>query len=274
MNLNRIRLVCKNDVNEVTVCRDIDDMSGALYTVIEVHDHTVARDFLRALKEAGPAAEESVLDTFQKDGVFCIVYPYVRERPMNAFYRGDAVSLNECEDICINTILACMASQLPWPILYLLLEQRQVHLAKDNSVYLGYTVDLAGLDVTKTEQDCAVQCARILLELLQAKTSQKAVSFLLLQKKVGKSSYHKFTELYKDVRIAAAPKEKRGLINTIKAWYYRNKDGMFRILLVISAILAILALVSLITQLLFGDVPWLRVFLRSFEKIGTESLLQ
>ncbi len=274
MNLSRIRLICKNEANEVTVCRDVDDTSGALFTVIEVHDHTVARDFLRAHKEAGAAAENSVLDTFQKDGVFCIVYPYVWERPMSAFYRGDAVTLNECEEICINTILACMASQLPWPILYLLLEQRQVHLSKDNSVYLGYAIDLKDLDITKTEQDCTVQCARILIELLQAKASQKAVSYLLLQKKVGKSSYHRFTELYKDVRIAAAPKGKKGIWRTIKSWYIRNKDAMFRILLIISAILAILALVSLAAQLLFGDVPWLRIFIRSFERIGTESLLQ
>ncbi|MBQ9438822.1 MAG: hypothetical protein IJU50_10890, partial [Lachnospiraceae bacterium] len=263
-----------NDVNKVTVCKNLEDSTGALYTVIEIQDHEKALSFLRVYEEAGRAARDSLVETYQKDGVFCAVYPYVRERPIDSFYRPDAVSLNQCEEICINAILACMASQLPWPILYLILEQRLINLARDNGVYLGYCVDLKDLDESKTERDCTVQCARLLLELLQAKSSKKAVSFVLLQKKIGKSSYNKFTELYKDVRIAAAPKGKKGFFNAIKAWFFRNRDLFFRILLYICVALVLIAIVSLITQLIFGDVPWLRLFTRNFERIGTESLLQ
>ncbi len=273
MNLNRIQLVKKNEVNEVTVCRDMEDSSGALYSVVEVHDHEVVRKFLSIYRETGDP-DESDMTVMHKDGVFCVVFPYVKERPLSAFYRGDSVSLNECEEICINTILACMTAKLPWPILYLVLAQGQVHLSRDNNVYLGYEVDLADLDIRRNEHDCTVQCARLILGLLESKSSEKAMSFLLLQKKISKSSYRRFTELYKDVRIAASPKQKKGIWNRIKAWYYRNKDTMFRILLVISVILMGIALVSILTQLIFGDVPWLRFFIRSFEHIGTESLLQ
>ncbi len=274
MNLKRIRLITKNEVNEVTICRDMEDSSGALFTVIEIADHNTAKSFLRVYEEAGSFMEESLLSTFQKEDRLCAVFPYAKERPIDDFYRGDVVSLNQCEEICINVILACMASRLPWPILYLILEQRMVNLARDNGVFLSYAVDLKDLDMQKTERDCTLQCARILLGLLEAKSSQKAISYLLLQKKIGKSSYNRFTELYKDVRIAAAPKSKKGLWNKIKAWFARNKDTLFRILIFISVFLVLFALVTLFTQLIFGDVPWLRFFLQSFEQIGTESLLQ
>ena len=36
----------------------------------------------------------------------------------------------------------------------------------------------------------------------------------------------------------------------------------------------IFVLASLLTQAIFGNVPWLRFFIRSFNVIGTESLLQ
>ena len=52
-------------------------------------------------------------------------------------------------------------------MLYLMLQQNQIHLAKDDSVFLSYQIDLAQIDPKITEKECTVQCARILLELLK-----------------------------------------------------------------------------------------------------------
>ena len=93
-------------------------------------------------------------------------------------------------------------------------------------------------------------------------------------KKTEKYSYGSFKELYKDVEIAAEPDRKRGIIAAFKAWFNRNKGNLFRILLWVSIILALFVIITFLTNLIFGDVPWLRLFIRSFEKIGLESLLQ
>ena len=95
-----------------------------------------------------------------------------------------------------------------------------------------------------------------------------------MEKKISRKSYDRFTELYKDIRITAVPKKKRGIRKRIKAWFVRRQDGLFRLLLCICLFLAILALVSLISQLLFGDIPWLRLLFNGFKTIGTESLLR
>lgn len=60
----------------------------------------------------------------------------------------------------------------------------------------------------------------------------------------------------------------------IRVWFARRQDVLFRILLCICLILGGLALVSLISQLLFGDIPWLRILFNGFKTIGTESLLR
>ena len=40
----------------------------------------------------------------------------------------------------------------------------------------------------------------------------------------------------------------------------------------VSLILVIIALAMLFSNLVLGDIPWLRLFINSFKRIGTESL--
>ena len=274
MRLKCIRVIERTPVNDIMICRDLNAAEEGLYTTLVVHDHEVVRKFLTVYEHSDYAPEASCVERFSDQGEFVIVYPYLKERALQEFYMGDSYKLSECEDICINTILACISAEIPYPILYLILKQKQLHLAKNHNVYLGYTINLEELDEKKTERDCAVQCAKILRELLEPKASQKAISYQLLDKKISKKSYHKFTELYKDIRIAAAPKKKNGIRAKIRGWFARNRDRIFGILFWLCIILVMLVIATFVTQAIFGDIPWLRLFFNGFKKIGTESLLQ
>lgn len=266
--------IIKEDANSsIVICRDLNAAGNNLYTLLTIRKHKTVKKFLQIFEQVEKLEDISV-ELFSTEDEFCIVFPYKSERLLTNFYTGNIFSLDECEEICSNIILTCITSGLPYPILYLILEQRQLHLSRDHSVYLGYQIDLTKLDAKKTEKDCTIQCATILMELLEPKASQKAISFQLLKKKIAKRSYHRFTELYKDIKIAAAPRRKRGIIAGFKRWFYRNKDQMFRLLLWFCVILVIFVIAVFATQAILGEVPWLRVFINSFRTIGTESLLQ
>ncbi|MPN10227.1 hypothetical protein SDC9_157522 [bioreactor metagenome] len=71
----------------------------------------------------------------------------------------------------------------PYPLLYLILKQGNIHLEKDNSVFLTPYLDLSELDETKTEADCAGLCANEVLSILQTDTKRKLKSFELIRKK-------------------------------------------------------------------------------------------
>lgn len=274
MRLKCIRVIERTKVNDIMICQDLSSTEEALYTVLVVYDHEVVKKFLTVYEQSTYSKEASCIESFSAQGSFVIVYPYFKERALRDFYMGDSYQLSECEEICINTILACIASEIPYPILYLILEQRQLHLAKNHNVYLGLSIRLEELDPNKTEQDCTVQCARILRELLEPKSSQKAISYQLLDKKIAKKSYRRFTELYKDIRIAAAPKKRRGLLSSIRAWFVRNRDQIFRVMFWVCILLVLVVIATFVTQAIFGDIPWLRLFFNGFKNIGTESLLQ
>ena len=261
-------------VNDCYICRDLNSSGGILYTTIVIHDHDVVRRVLEMFKLSNRNGGEILVDEFAASDKHVLVFPYHNERPLFDFYEGESLTLAQCEDVCISTILACITCDLPYPIVYLLLVGGMLNLANDGSVYFGYEMDLSKLDDTISEKECTDVCARTILLLLQPKSGQKATSFYLLEKKVANGSYHRFTDLYRDITIAAVSKKKITPWFLIKLWFKRNQDMIIGILFWISLILGVIALSIILSRLLLGGNSWFRLLFNTFKKIGTESLLQ
>ena len=262
------------EVNDIYICRDLNSSGGILYTVIEVHDHDVVRTILEMFRMSDRRGEGILIEEFAQGDQEILVFPYHRERHLKDFYNGEALTLAQCEEVCISTILTCITCNLPYPILYLLLKNDQLQLAVDNSVFLGFEMNLAELDTEVSESDCTDVCASILLELLEPKAGQKATSYYLLSKKTANGSYTRFTDLYRDITIAAVTKKKLTPWVRLKLWFKRNTDRFLGILFWLSVILGVIALSLLISRLFFGGNSWLRLLFNTFKKIGTESMLQ
>ncbi len=271
--LSSLQVILRNQTNEVEICEDLNDSLRSKYTVIVLDDHSIVRRFLKIYNDADYLPSGTEVEYFSSEGRYLIVYPYIKPRPLFDFYMGKVTNLSEAEEICRNLIVACMTSALPWPVLYLVLKQQQVNLAQDRSVHLSYAIDFSELNEDIGESECVVECAKMLLEILKDKSETRADSYVLLQKKINRQSYGRFIELYRDIDIAGVAARKKGILVLIRAWYIRNRDTLFRILLTISLLLLIFTIISLITNAIFGDVPWLRIFIRSFEHIGLESLV-
>lgn len=268
--------VSENEVNDCYIAREQGKDDGSLYTLVVIKDHERVKELLeifRVFTASGDSAEVPlVIDFFANDTGHVLVLPYRTGRPIADFFDGDAFSLRQCEEICTNIILTCISSGLPWPVLYLALSQGKVNLSKENTVYLSYDLDMRGLDSKITESDCATVCAEILLVILSSKRDQKNISYELLSRRAGNRSYTRFTELYRDIQIASTPAEKRKITTKIRSFFYRNADTLFGILFWISLILAVIAIAFLLSNLVVGDIPILRILYNSFKQIGTEKL--
>ena len=126
----------------------------------------------------------------------------------------------------------------------------------------------------KKEKDCVLLCGVILKKLLESKITSKGFAYQVLEKKIQRASYNHFIEIYRDMKIAATPKKQKGLRNKVMTTLARRESGLVRLFFFICTIVIIVAVASLISHLLFGDVPWLRIIFNGFKEIGTESLLQ
>lgn len=271
MTLNSIMDVFDGPVNDVCICRDESAITETYYTVIRIKKHELARDIIGKLNDC---KDSSLVTMTSHQSGFLLVFPYRSARPIKNFYMGATYSLEDCERVCVNLIMECMSSKLPYPFLYLILEQEEINMLKDFSVFFTYALDLSKYDAEKGEKDCVVKCSHIVYRLLEPKGSKKVTSYLLLQKKTPRESYVRFTDLYKDVKVATQTEIRKGFRKRAKAFANRNQDKIFKVCIVIFGIAAIVALIMLITQMIFGDIPFLRIFVNVFKNIGTESMLQ
>lgn len=271
LTLRSVMDVFHGDVNDVMICEDVSDSRGSYYTLVAVKEHETVRKVLRIIKQS-ERNMDCCVDMFSSNNCFCMVFPYIKERRLEDFYMAKMLPLALCEEICLNLLLQCMSSSLPYPLLELVLKQGQIHLLKDNSIVLGYCIDLHDLNEESTQKECAMQCAICLRELLHEKLSKKNVSYQLLLKKIPKQSYYDFRELYKDIRLAKTELGKKNMKQRLYSFWQEKQSTIFRLLLYLSVILAIIVLVMFLSSVIWGDIPFLRLFFNNFKQIGTESL--
>ena len=274
MILQQTQEIFHGEVNDIVVCQDIADGSKTYYTVLVIHDRTLAKKLMDMFHTDKEQKNDRFVIDFTWKNSYVMVFTYVKERPLKQFFTSEIATLQECETLAQNLTVECLAGGIPYPILYLQLKQDQIHISKDKSIYLGYNIDLAEFSQKRTEKDCATLCAQKIFGYIESLSAQKATSYKLLEKKVWKSGYQRFTDLYKDLKMAAQPLKKEGPILRFKKFIKHNQDRFFKVLIVVCVMLGLLALAMILSQMIFSDVPFLRIFFNPFKVIGTESLLQ
>lgn len=274
MLLQEVQKQYQGKVNDVVVCQDLASDAKPFYTVLIIKDRDIAKKLLSIYDVAGEESCNTYICNLTWQDKFLMIFPYNKERQVERFLISDIRNLAECETLCMNIIMECIASRIPYPILYMQLAQEQLHVQRDGSVYFGYNLNMEHLRSDIGEQECATLCAKIVFELLDSVSNAKTVSYKLLDYKNTRGGYLRFTDLYKDIKTTAVSIEKVGLIARLKAAFYRNQDRLFRILLTVCIVVGMIALLMLISQIVFADIPFLRIFINTFKRIGTESLLQ
>lgn len=271
MILNSVMEVFRGTVNDVEICEHLVNGRSTYYTVLIIKEHQTVKKLMNVM-ETGPREREYCVDMFNSSNGFCVVFDYVRERKLTDFYMARDISLEKCEDICLNLIVQCMTSGLPFPILELMIRQKQIQLRKDYSIALSYAIDLEELDETCTEAKCVMQCALAVRDILEKKVSSKNIGYKLLTKKIPKQSYSSFRELYKDIRLASSTAKKKGLLYRIKAFGVRNNRKIYKVILLICTTVIAVAVLTLLFRLIWGDVSMIEFLFHTFHRIGTESL--
>ena len=268
VNYEPVMTIFRGEVNDILICRDAGTIRNCFYTVLVLKDHKTVKKLIRVM-ESSEHGYDSCLDFFQDQNQYCLVFPHVQERKLQDFYMAGQFPLDTCMKICENLVLQCMLSKLPYPLLFLVLRQRQIHLLKDYNVEFGYTVDLKELDENTGEKACAV----LLRELLQKKKTRRNTEYQLLSMKIPRESYQNFQQLYRDLRLSDRAGKKKSLFRRLKLWWRDEQNGWFRFLLIICTILLIFTMACFISRVIWGDVPFLRVLHNHFKVIGTESLV-
>lgn len=272
--LSSVREVLSGPVNDVLICEETGRQDGSYYTLLVIREHTAARRMLQIYEQAKEQGRKAEAEIFSCYGDLCLAYEYRPERPLEQFFRKRSYSLQEAELICSRLLLECMACLLPYPLLYLILSQNQIHIRRDGAVYFSYQLDLSELDAGRGEKACAACAGAIVQSLLEPCSGRNTASYQLLRRRLDKGSYESLMDVYHDVKLTASPQKGIRLFWSIRELLQRQQDRLFWLMLVLCLLLAVLALLLIISQIIWGDIPLLRLLQNPFRIIGTESLLQ
>lgn len=278
MELEVVSELFRGRVNDAVVCRDRLSASGEMYTLLIVHNREYAMKLLGVLEDNTRDGTSPCIMSFAQNDKLIFMFPYREERKLSSFVKGQITDITTSETIAVNLVMECLSVALPWPLLHLVLEQELVNINKDNTVYFTMNIDLEKLDPEVNEKKCVSDCVWMLMEILDApiagkhKRKKQSKSLELIRKKSTKGAYTCLPELYQDIRFTAIIIKESSLARGFKGFWKRNRDRFFKILFALCIALVVVALLMLITKLIFGDIPWLRLFENRFDVIGTQDL--
>lgn len=274
MLLNVTQELLKGEVNDVVVCQDLSAVTKVFYTVIIIKDREIAKKMLRIYEENGASSEKTYITKGTYQDKYLMVFPYEEERDLEKFFQAEIDNLNACENLCSEVVIKCITSGIPFPIVYLQFLQKKINKSKSGEIFFSYSLDLKDLSENIGEKECVTLCAKTLFSMLSRVTNEATVSYTLLMKKTNRDGYYKFIDLYKDIQAATMTIDKRKLWTRIKMFFLKHGDVIYRCILSVCITVAVIALIMLLSQLFFGDIPLYRIFVNTFKKIGTESLVQ
>lgn len=268
-----VQTLLEGKVNNVYVCYELGTQTRTYYTLLQIKDRLIARqlvDLLSKVEEPGLC-----IKSFTYENHICFLLEHRTSRPMETFFMGNVRTRFECEELVLKVVMECLdqGPKIPYPLLKMILNQKNVNLSQDNSVYFTYNWDFTFFEPDCDEADCAAALAALLARLLRQQEGVRGGAFELIERKIHREAYSTFSELYHDIRVTAVPEKKMNIFKRIIRFFKSHKDIFFRILMIVCIIMVVLAVISLVSNLLFGESFFKRIFVNAFKVIGTESML-
>ena len=264
-----VREVITGETNDVYICQNQKEPKAPYKTIWIVKNRRIVKILMEQM-------EDSCEEHFMQNENAGFVFPYIQERPLYKFYPSSIREQNcPCWQIWLGLVAKCMTCGLPAAVVYLILDQDQIHVYPDGTICFGFLLDLSDYDDAVRERENVILCAEKILELMRLENQHSAVrmqALRLLEKKLDRETYQEFIQLYKDIKligkIDSAGSKKR---NRITAF---SQDKIYRILSVICIFMVCMVVFMMIGHVFWGEFSFWKLFGSSLDRIGTESLLQ
>lgn len=252
---------------DVYICESLESEQCCIWAV---KDNLLAKE-LTALLVADDRYRQ--LDSFFVGDLYCIVFPYREERNIRSFLPVKKKDIQWAKELCKDIIFLCMSCRLPWELVYLLIEGNKISLGSDGEVWFDFGISIVDME-KRTEASCAVLLGNYLEEILDSLECENWSGYRLLCMKNRRRNYRSLTELYQDICNSTDVEGIEGIKTRIVLKFQDKKPVFIRGIKIICLLIGVLAIVLFISNLVFDTSPLYRLFVNTFKKIGTESMLQ
>lgn len=144
MQLEPVRTVLANEVNAVAVCEDCRRDTGVFYTVISITAPEVRREVAGLMATARLfVGNRDFIGSFTQGDALNLVFLYRTENRLLSHEDVYGTDFPHRREMAENFLTACAETQLEGSVGMLLLEERNLNLGRDGSVYFNYFLDFA-----------------------------------------------------------------------------------------------------------------------------------
>lgn len=249
MELETVRTVLRNDVNEVAVCADTCRDTGAYYTVVSIFSSKISKELAGKMAYPGLFAHNGdFVGSFTHRDALCLVFAH---RPENRLLSRESLfapSFPKRKELALGFLTALAETEITGNIGSLLLTDENVHIGPDGKVYLNYFFDFAKLG-RDSPDDFFRDAARYAFGILAREYSARhdgQVDFYpselrLMFKKIENNSFRSFTQIMAFIKgLSDTQKEpRRGFMRVadtfagFRSYLAANPSGFFLIVVVV-----------------------------------------
>ncbi len=256
MELEIVRTVLQNDVNDIYVCTDLLKDTGAFYTMISIHDSQCRKIITEKLNtERLLFLNSDYVGAFVYKNRLNIVFRYYQENLLSLMGNIYLVSFEDCKRAALEFLFAC-AQCGPGPEFgALLIDDKNINMTKDGAIRFNYFLDFAKFQQGIGEDVYLDMVARTVFDILQLNYEDRYESpeqypdeLRLFYLKMVSTGFSSIGHMISMIRaMSDKPVERRGIIRRIL-----NRLQKIRTFLFHNSMTAFLTILVLVTAIYAG----------------------
>ncbi|MBC5659196.1 hypothetical protein H8S44_05355 [Anaerosacchariphilus sp. NSJ-68] len=262
MELEIVRTVLKNQVNDIYVCTDTRKDTGVFYTMVSIHDKSCRKLVTEKLNtERLFFSNRDFIGSFIYENRLNLVFRYYHENLLSLLGSVYLAEFTDCKRAALGLIAACAECGAGPELGALLLNDRNINVTREGEVQFNYFLDFAELEEGLEEPAYLQLVAEKVFGILELNYKGRYETpdsypgdLRLFYMKLNTTGFSSLGHMIAAVRsMPDKPVEMRGLLWWIRSRFRRIRGFLFRNSM--SAFLTILVVVTLI----YGSVQvWRR----------------
>ncbi|MCL2056097.1 MAG: hypothetical protein FWH02_02630 [Oscillospiraceae bacterium] len=244
MELEAVRTVLSNDVNEVGVYIDAKRDTGSYYTVVALSSSKIAKEIAGRMAITGLFSQNSdFIGSFTQRDVLHLVFNYHEESRLVNRESLYAPNFTKRKEAALSLLAALGETEMSADIGMLLLTDENVNITPDGKIYLNYFLDFGKFSPSVQQDSYYREAAGFTFGILTREYAEKYDAQVemyphelrLMYKKMQNKAFRSLSQIMAFVRtLPESPSEQRfglmrlvGAADTLKGYLLKNPANLF-----------------------------------------------
>ena len=147
MELEIVRTVLQNEVNDIYVCTDLLKDTGVFYTMISIRDTGCRKIMAEKLNtDRMFFSNRDFIGSFVYESRLNLVFRYYHENLLSLLGGVYLAEFTDCKRAALNLAAACAECGADPDLGMLLLDERNINVTRDGDIQFNYFLDFAELN--------------------------------------------------------------------------------------------------------------------------------